>query len=107
MHINSQAIILAIIAALLSGAGATILRAMFDQKTAKRQDQIHFYERQQDHLQIELKDLKLQLYDLEKDLDDWKNKYYETLSQFIEVKAELEQTLISLNLIELAHHPEP
>lgn len=104
MNATTQSIILVAATAILSGAGATILRAIFDQKTAKRQEQIHFYERQQDQLKIELKDLKIQLYDLEKDLNEWKHKYYEAVTQFIEVKAELEHTIVSLTLIEAEHH---
>jgi len=102
MSLDAQTIILAISAAILSGAGATILRALFDQKTAKRKEQIHFQERQQDRLTIELKDLKLQLYALEKDLNEWKDRYYAAITQVIEIKAELENALFSLNLIESA-----
>ena len=49
----------------------------------------------------EIKDLKIQLYQLERDLTDWKDKYYSAIQELIEVKSELENALVQLNLIEL------
>mgnify|MGYP003352718671 FL=1 len=46
---------------------------------------------------MDLKDLKIQLYQVERDLIEWKDKYYSTVQELIGVKAELEDTLIKLN----------
>jgi len=100
MLTDIQTVIIAISAATLSGVVATIIRASFDQKTAKRKEEIHSRERRYDQLQLELRDLKLQLYALEKDLDECKDKYYETLSQSVEIKAALEHALNALSMTE-------
>ena len=47
---------------------------------------------------------KSYLEDLLVDLDEWRNKYYEALQELIEVKAELEKTLI--NLTHIVHHED-
>ena len=54
---------------------------------------------------MELKDLKLQLYKLERDLTEWKDKYYSAIQELISVKSELEETLIKLSLIDMELHP--
>ena len=61
-------------------------------------------EKEQDLLKLDLKDLEIKLYKVEKDLDEWRNKYYEALQELIEVKAELEKTLI--NLTHIVHHED-
>jgi len=43
------------------------------------------------------------LYQVEKDLNEWKDKYYEAIQQLIEVRAELEETLIRLSIIHTEH----
>jgi uncharacterized protein YlxW (UPF0749 family) len=58
-------------------------------------------EREQDLLKMDLKDLEIKLYKLEKDLAEWRDKYYNALQELIEVKAELEDTLIKLTHIGL------
>jgi uridine kinase len=55
---------------------------------------------------MELKDLKIHLYEIEKELDAWKEKYYTAIQQLIEVKAELEDTIIKLSLIHLENMEE-
>ncbi len=50
---------------------------------------------------MDLKDLQIKLYKLEKDLSEWKDKYYSTIQELISVRAELEETLIKLSLIHL------
>ena len=50
-------------------------------------------------LKMEIKDLKIQLYQLERDLTEWKDKYYSAIQELIEVKAELEETLLKISLI--------
>jgi peptidoglycan hydrolase CwlO-like protein len=94
-------IVIAISAAILSGMGTAIIAGIRDNKKEK----IRQAEREQDHLKIELKDLKLQLYKLERDLTEWKDKYYSAIQELISVKSELEETLIKLSLIDMEFHP--
>jgi chorismate mutase len=67
-------------------------------KESKR-EKIRRAEREQDMLKMELKDLEIKLYKLERDLIEWRDKYYAAVQELIEVKAELENTLIKLNHI--------
>jgi uncharacterized protein YpuA (DUF1002 family) len=95
---DTTSLIVAIAASLLSGLAAAILSATRDhKKEIKRQVQ-----REQDNLKLELKDLQINLFKLEKELDQWKIKYYGTLEELISVKAELEKAIIALTHIE--HH---
>jgi peptidoglycan hydrolase CwlO-like protein len=89
-------IILAISAAILSGMGTAIIAGIRDNKKEK----IRQTERTQDHLKLEIKDLKIELYRLEKELTDWKDKYYSSIQELIQVKSELENALVQLNIIE-------
>ena len=82
---NSSVIALTLISAVLSGFGVSLLSYYQDQKREKARKA----EKEQDSLKLELKDLQIQLYKLEKDLDEWKNKYYTTIQELISVKAEL------------------
>ena len=91
--------ILSLVSAILSGIGVTIATGIQDSKKEKRRRQEH----EQDQLRIELKDLQIKLYKLERDLDEWKDKYYSAIQELISVKADLEETLIKLSLIHLAH----
>ena len=90
-------ITLAIAAAILSGMGTAIIAGIRDNKKEK----IRQTEREQDHLKLEIKDLKIELYGLEKELTDWKDKYYNAIQELIGVKSELENALVQLNIIEL------
>jgi uncharacterized protein YlxW (UPF0749 family) len=97
MVIDSSSIIIAILASVLSGAGTALIAIINENKKEKfRQN-----ERAQDELKMELKDLQIKLYKLEKDLSEWKDKYYSTIQELISVKAELEETLIKLSLIHI------
>lgn len=89
-------IVLAISAAILSGMGTAIIAGIRDNKKEK----IRQTERTQDHLKLEIKDLKIELYRLEKELTDWKDKYYSSIQELIQVKSELENALVQLNIIE-------
>lgn len=95
MNLDFNSIILAISAAILSGMGTAIISGIKEEKREKTRQQ----ERYQDQLKMDLKDLKIQLYQLEKDLIEWKDKYYTTVQELIGVKAELEDTLIKLNTL--------
>jgi hypothetical protein len=67
-----------------------------------KKEKVRRSEREQDHLKLELKDLKIELYKIEKELDDWKDKYYNAIQELIGIKSELEATLIELGHFE--HH---
>ena len=93
MNLDLTTIIIAISAALLSGMGTAIIAGLNESKREKNRQK----EREQDLLKIELKDLKIELYQLEKELTDWKDKYYRTIEELILIKSELENTLRELN----------
>jgi predicted PurR-regulated permease PerM len=95
-------IIISISAAVLGGFGTAIVNSI---SQAKREE-TRKLERYQDQLKLELKDLKIQLYQLEKDLTDWKDKYYTAVQQLIEVRAELEETLVKLSIIHIEHESD-
>jgi septal ring factor EnvC (AmiA/AmiB activator) len=92
MNLDLTTIIIAISAAILSGMGTAIIAGISDNKKEKNRQ----IEREQDHLKIELKDIKIELYQLEKELTEWKDKYYSTLQELIMVKSELENALREL-----------
>ena len=97
MTLDYNAIIMAISAAILSGMGTAIIAGIKENKREETRKQ----ERYQDSLKMEVKDLKIQLYQVERDLIEWKDKYYAAIQQLIEVRAELENALAQLNIIEL------
>jgi peptidoglycan hydrolase CwlO-like protein len=97
---DALALTITIIAALLSGLATGVVANIRDHKKEIRRR----VEKEQDLLKLDLKDLEIKLYKVEKDLDEWKNKYYETLQELIEVKAELEKALI--NLTHIVHHED-
>jgi hypothetical protein len=102
MSLSYTAIIIAIAAAILSGMGTAIIAGIRD----SRKEKIRQREREQDHLKMDLKDLKIQLYKVERDLTEWKDKYYSAIQELISVKAELEETLIKLSLIDMDLHSQ-
>jgi hypothetical protein len=93
MNLDLTTIIIAISAALLSGMGTAIIAGLNESKREKNRQK----EREQDLLKIELKDLKIELYQLEKELTDWKDKYYKTIEELILIKSELENALRELS----------
>jgi peptidoglycan hydrolase CwlO-like protein len=95
MTLDANSVIIVIAASILSGTGTALVNGI---KEAKREKNRRA-EREQDMLKMELKDLEIKLYKLEKDLNEWRDKYYEALQELIEVKAELEDTLIKLTHI--------
>ena len=97
---ESSAIIIAICAAILSGIGTAIVAGIRDAAKEKNRR----IERDQDHLKLEVKDLKIELYKIERELTEWKDKYYNTIQELIGVKAELEETMLKLSYID--HHIE-
>ena len=99
MSIDITTVIISISAAILGGFGTAIVNLI---SQAKREE-TRKLERYQDQLKLDLKDLKIQLYQVEKDLDEWKDKYYDAIKQLIEVRAELEETLVKLSIIHIEH----
>lgn len=97
MEINYVTVILSLLAAILSGMGTAIIAGLRDSKKEK----IRREERDKDHLKLEVKDLKIDLYKLEKELTEWKDKYYEAIQELISLKSELENALTMLNHIEM------
>ena len=97
MQISSAEIILTISAAILSGLGTALISGFRERK----KERVRKEEKAQDNLRLELKDLQIKLYKLERDLDEWKDKYYEAIQELIAVKAELEDTLIKLSHVQI------
>jgi uncharacterized protein YlxW (UPF0749 family) len=97
MTLDSNSIIIVIAASILSGMGTALVNGIRESKKEKNRRA----EREQDMLKMELKDLEIKLYKLERDLIEWRDKYYAAVQELIEVKAELEDTLIKLNHIVL------
>jgi uncharacterized protein YlxW (UPF0749 family) len=95
MTLDSNSIIIVISASILSGVGTAFVNGIRESKKEKNRRA----EREQDMLKMELKDLEIKLYKLERDLIEWRDKYYAAVQELIEVKAELEDTLIKLNHI--------
>jgi peptidoglycan hydrolase CwlO-like protein len=100
MNLDYTAVVIAILAAILSGMGTAVIAGLRDNKKEK----IRRAERDQDHLKLEVKDLKIELYKIERELTEWKDKYYNTIQELIGVKAELEETMLKLSYID--HHIE-
>ena len=100
MEINYISVLIAISAALVSGMGTAIIASFRDSKKEQRRQ----VERDQDLLKMDLKDLKIELYKIEKELSDWKDKYYTAIQELIGIRAELEATLIELSHFE--HHSD-
>jgi peptidoglycan hydrolase CwlO-like protein len=94
---DALSIILVTCSAILSGLGTAIVNSTRDAKKEK----IRQHERAQDALRIDVKDLKIELYELERELNTWKDKYYQAMQDLIEIKAELESALIQLNILEI------
>ena len=92
MNLDLNSIIIAISAAILSGMGTAIIAGLNESKKERNRQK----EREQDHLKLEVKDLKIELYQIEKELTEWKDKYYSTLQDLIIVKSELENALREL-----------
>jgi non-homologous end joining protein Ku len=95
--LNTTQIIITILASISSG----LIGVLFNYKREKKKEQIRLQEKLHDGLLIELKDLQIKLYKLEKDLDEWKDKYYEALQELIHVKADLEESLLKLEHVEI------
>ena len=92
---NLTQLLITLSAALCSG----LIGVFFNYRQGKKKELIRLAEKQHDGLLIELKDLQIKLYKLEKDLDEWKQKYYDALQELIHVKSDLEESLLKLEHI--------
>lgn len=90
-------IVITLFAASISG----LLTAYVNSRRTKKDKAAQAADKAHDLLLLEIKDLQIKLYKLEKDLNEWKDKYFEALQELIQVKAELETTLIKLTHAEL------
>lgn len=97
MNISLTQILVTIFAASISG----IITALVNAKKSKKERLANAADKAHDQLIIEIKDLEIKLYKLEKDLTEWKEKYFEALQELIKVKSELEKTLITLAHLEI------
>jgi hypothetical protein len=97
MNISLTQILVTIFAASISG----IITALVNAKKSKKERLVNAADKAHDMLIIEIKDLEIKLYKLEKDLTEWKEKYFEALQELIKVKSELEKTLITLAHLEI------
>jgi non-homologous end joining protein Ku len=97
MNIPLTEIIITLFAAAISG----LLTAQIGARRSKKEKIERRAEKAHDQLLLELKDLEIKLYKLEKDLNEWKDKYFEALQELIRVKAELEGTLLKLSHLEI------
>jgi hypothetical protein len=96
MNPNYTPVIVGLLAAILSGMGTAIIAGLRENKKEK----IRQHEREQDQLKLEVKDLKIALYKVERDLTEWKDKYYNAIQELISVKSELEETMLKLSFID-------
>lgn len=92
-----QAIVLAILASVVSGLATTLVTKKQDAK----KEAVRVAEREQDMLKLELKDLQIKLYQLEKDLTEWKEKYFSAMTELVQVRSELEETLVRLSIVHI------
>ena len=97
MNIPLTEIIITLFAAAISG----LLTAQIGARRSKKEKIERQADKAHDQLLLELKDLEIKLYRLEKDLNEWKDKYIEAIQELIRVKAELEGTLLKLSHIEM------
>jgi len=101
MSVSTTEIVIGLVSSGIGGLGVSLLSSIQERK----KEIVRKNEREQDKLKLELKDLQIKLYQLEIDLAEWKDKYYEAIQELIKVKAELEKTILKLNHIEI-HHSE-
>ena len=101
MNITMQ-IIITLFAASISG----LFTAQINSRKSKKDKLAQAADKAHDQLLLEIKDLQIKLYKLEKDLNEWKDKYFEALQELIQVKAELEGALIKLTHAEIHNNED-
>jgi septal ring factor EnvC (AmiA/AmiB activator) len=96
MEISYITIVVSILAASLSGFGTAIVAGIRDGKKERTRRE----EKEKDQLRLDIKDLKIELYQLEKELTEWKDKYYKAIQDLIEMRSELDSVMSQLNHLE-------
>jgi hypothetical protein len=96
MEISYLTILISILAATLSGFGTAIIAGVRDAKKERNRRE----EKEKDQLRLDIKDLKIELYQLEKELTEWKDKYYKAIQDLIEMRSELDSVMSQLNHME-------
>ena len=96
MEISYITIVVSILAASLSGFGTAIVAGIRDGKKERNRRE----EKEKDQLRLDIKDLKIELYQLEKELTEWKDKYYKAIQDLIEMRSELDNVMSQLNHLE-------
>ena len=96
MEITYITIVVSILAATLSGFATALVNGFIDAKKEKNRRE----EKEKDQLRLDMKDLKIELYQLEKELTEWKDKYYKAIQDLIEMKSELDNVINQLNHLE-------
>jgi septal ring factor EnvC (AmiA/AmiB activator) len=96
MEISYLTILISILAATLSGFGTAIIAGIRDAKKERNRRE----EKEKDQLRLDIKDLKIELYQLEKELTEWKDKYYKAIQDLIEMRSELDSVMNQLNHLE-------
>ena len=96
MEISYITILVSVLAASLSGFGTAIVAGIRDGKKERNRRE----EKEKDQLRLDMKDLKIELYQLEKELTEWKDKYYKAIQDLIEMKSELDNVINQLNHLE-------
>ena len=96
MEISYITIVVSILAASLSGFGTAIVAGIRDGKKERSRRE----EKEKDQLRLDIKDLKIELYQLEKEVTEWKDKYYKAIQDLIEMKSELDSVISQLNHLE-------
>ena len=96
MEVSYITITMSILAASLSGFATAIIASIRDSKKEKTRRE----EKEKDQLRLDIKDLKIELYQLEKELTEWKDKYYKAIQDLIDMKSELDSVINQLNHIE-------
>jgi septal ring factor EnvC (AmiA/AmiB activator) len=96
MDVSYITIIISILAATLSGFGTAIIAGIRDAKKERNRRE----EKEKDQLRLDIKDLKIELYQLEKELTEWKDKYYKAIQDLIEMRSELDSVMNQLNHLE-------
>lgn len=96
MNISYVTVLISILAATLSGFGTAIIAGIRDAKRERNRRE----EKEKDQLRLDIKDLKIELYQLEKELTEWKDKYYKAIQDLIEMKSELDSVISQLNHLE-------
>lgn len=96
MDITYITVLVSILAATLSGFGTALVAGFRDAKKEKNRRE----EKEKDQLRLDMKDLKIELYQLEKELTEWKDKYYKAIQDLIEMKSELDNVINQLNHLE-------